>query len=70
MIAAVSTVKESYHNCKVLFALLQLDQLPNVKMNADLKADHLFLGMQGARARYPKQDLQLNFLNIPPTLSF
>ena len=63
VIAAVSSVKESYHNCQTLFALLQLDQLPNVKMTADLKADHLFLGMQGARARYPKQNFQLNCLD-------
>ena len=49
-------MKESYHNCQVLFALLQLDKLPNVKMTGDLKADHLLLGMQSARARYFKDD--------------
>ena len=56
VIGAVAAVKESYHNCQVLFALLQLDKLPKVKMTGDLKADHLLLGMQSARARYFKDD--------------
>ena len=56
VIGAVAAVKESYHNCQVLFSLLQLDKLPKVKMTGDLKADHLLLGMQGARARYSKDD--------------
>jgi hypothetical protein len=49
----VPGVKEKYHNFKVLFDLLDLDNQPQCKLLllVDLKAANLSLGMQAARAR-------------------
>jgi hypothetical protein len=52
----VPGVKESYHNFKILFDLLQLHHQPHCKLLMDLKAGNLSLGMQSARARYDDMD--------------
>ena len=53
VIAAVSGVKENYHNIQTLFGILKLDEQPQCKLVADLKAANIMLGIQTARAKYP-----------------
>jgi hypothetical protein len=51
IIAAVAGVAESYHNLKVIFDLLDLDQQKACELVSDLKASAIILGMQSARAK-------------------
>ena len=53
IIAAVAGVKETYHNIQTLFSMLRLDEQPQCKLVADLKAANIILGIQTARAKYP-----------------
>lgn len=51
IICVVAGVKESYHNTRTIYTLLNLDQHPHMKFVCDLKAMMFFVGTMKARSK-------------------